>query len=166
MWNSAKLPVGFRFEPTDEELICHYLARKVSGQTLPSNAVLECDRVYHVEPRLLPDANDVAKNGDRKKKMKAEALYFFVRMKKKTQNGSRPDRITGNGYWKASSGDQKIMVGKKEVGVKKMLSYFTYKDQNKKSSKDGRKTDWVMHEYALSNPHEQAKKVCFFNFYY
>ncbi|KAJ0100254.1 hypothetical protein Patl1_20837 [Pistacia atlantica] len=39
------LPLCFRFDPTDEEII-FYLYHKVYGLQLPSNAVIDCD-VYH-----------------------------------------------------------------------------------------------------------------------
>lgn len=48
-----KLPVGFRFRPTDEELIVHYLARKVLALPLPAPAVTEMD-VLRSQPRDLP----------------------------------------------------------------------------------------------------------------
>ncbi|KAK0592656.1 hypothetical protein LWI29_022994 [Acer saccharum] len=40
-----RLPaVGYRFNPTDQELIVHFLYNKVHGNLLPSpNPVIECD---------------------------------------------------------------------------------------------------------------------------
>lgn len=48
-----KLPVGFRFRPTDEEIIVHYLARKVLALPLPASAVTEID-VFRSQPQDLP----------------------------------------------------------------------------------------------------------------
>lgn len=47
------LPPGFRFHPTDEELVVHYLCRKVSYQCLPVPIIAEVD-LYKYNPWQLP----------------------------------------------------------------------------------------------------------------
>ena len=47
------LPPGFRFHPTDEELVVHYLCRKASYQTLPVPIIVEID-LYKYDPWQLP----------------------------------------------------------------------------------------------------------------
>lgn len=47
------LPPGFRFHPTDEELVLHYLCRKIGGQTLPVPIIAEVD-LYKFNPWDLP----------------------------------------------------------------------------------------------------------------
>lgn len=47
------LPPGFRFHPTDEELVIHYLCRKVSKQLLPAPIIAEVD-LYKYDPWDLP----------------------------------------------------------------------------------------------------------------
>lgn len=47
------LPPGFRFHPTDEELVVHYLCRKVSYQSLPVPIIAEVD-LYKYDPWQLP----------------------------------------------------------------------------------------------------------------
>ncbi|WP_413766632.1 NAC family transcription factor, partial [Vibrio vulnificus] len=37
------LPPGFRFHPTDDELVEHYLCRKAAGQRLPVPIIAEVD---------------------------------------------------------------------------------------------------------------------------
>lgn len=47
------LPPGFRFHPTDEELITYYLTRKVSDTSFTSKAVVDVD-INKCEPWDLP----------------------------------------------------------------------------------------------------------------
>lgn len=47
------LPPGFRFHPTDEELITHYLCRKVSDTGFTGKAVVDVD-FNKCEPWDLP----------------------------------------------------------------------------------------------------------------
>lgn len=49
----VKIPVGFRFYPTDEELIIHYLKRKVYSLQLPATVIPELD-VFQTNPSDLP----------------------------------------------------------------------------------------------------------------
>lgn len=46
-------PPGFRFHPTDEELILYYLKRKISRRRLKLDIIAEVD-VYKCEPEELP----------------------------------------------------------------------------------------------------------------
>ena len=47
------LPPGFRFYPTDEELVAYYLRRKVSCKPFRVDAISEIE-VYKTEPWDLP----------------------------------------------------------------------------------------------------------------
>lgn len=47
------LPPGFRFHPTDEELITYYLCQKISDSTFTSKAVVDVD-LNKCEPWDLP----------------------------------------------------------------------------------------------------------------
>jgi hypothetical protein len=46
------LRIGYRFLPTDEELVYHYLIKKVLGQPLPSNRI-HVDDLYKYHPQDL-----------------------------------------------------------------------------------------------------------------
>ena len=48
-----QLPPGFRFHPTDEELVVHYLKRKVQSAPLPVSIIAEVD-LYKFDPWELP----------------------------------------------------------------------------------------------------------------
>ncbi|KAL3576696.1 hypothetical protein D5086_021979 [Populus alba] len=50
------LPPGFRFHPTDEELVVHYLKKKTTSAPLPVAIIAEVD-LYKFDPWELPGTN-------------------------------------------------------------------------------------------------------------
>lgn len=50
---SASLPPGFRFYPSDEELVCHYLYKKVTNEHVLKGTLVEID-LHICEPWQLP----------------------------------------------------------------------------------------------------------------
>ncbi|RCV33960.1 hypothetical protein SETIT_7G124900v2 [Setaria italica] len=127
-----ELPPGFRFHPTDEELITHYLARKVADARFAAFAVSEAD-LNKCEPWDLPS---LAKMGEKE-------WYFFCLKDRKYPTGLRTNRATEAGYWKATGKDKDIFRGKALVGSKKTLVFYTGR------APKGEKSGWVMHEYRL-----------------
>lgn len=51
-----QLPPGFRFHPTDEELVVHYLKKKAASVPLPVAIIAEVD-LYKFDPWELPGMN-------------------------------------------------------------------------------------------------------------
>lgn len=51
--SSTSLAPGFRFHPTDEELVRYYLRRKICGKSFRFDAISEVD-IYKAEPWDLP----------------------------------------------------------------------------------------------------------------
>lgn len=49
----VSMPPGFRFHPTDEELVIYYLKRKINGRTIELEIIPEID-LYKCEPWDLP----------------------------------------------------------------------------------------------------------------
>lgn len=49
----VSLPPGFRFHPTDEELVAYYLDRKITGRKIELEIIPEID-LYKCEPWDLP----------------------------------------------------------------------------------------------------------------
>ncbi|KAA8540982.1 hypothetical protein F0562_024880 [Nyssa sinensis] len=127
-----ELPPGFRFHPMDEELITHYLSKKVLDPTFSATAFGEVD-LNKVEPWDLPW----------KAKMGEKEWYFFSVRDKKYPTGLRTNRATAAGYWKATGKDKEIFRGKSLVGMKKTLVFY------KGRAPKGERTNWVMHEYRL-----------------
>ncbi|KFK24891.1 hypothetical protein AALP_AA8G038000 [Arabis alpina] len=138
----TSLAPGFRFHPTDEELVRFYLKRKVCNRPFKLDPISVTD-VYKSEPWDLPV----------KSKLKSRDLewYFFSMLDKKYANGSKTNRATEKGYWKTTGKDREIFNGLKVVGMKKTLVY------HKGRAPRGERTNWVMHEYRLSD--EVLKKA-------
>ncbi|CAK9186067.1 unnamed protein product [Ilex paraguariensis] len=130
--DQLELPPGFRFHPTDEELITHYLSLKVLDKSFYAIAIGEVD-LNKVEPWDLPW----------KAKMGEKEWYFFCVRDRKYPTGLRTNRATVAGYWKATGKDKEIFRGKTLVGMKKTLVFY------KGRAPKGEKTNWVMHEYRL-----------------
>nr|VDD27371.1 unnamed protein product [Brassica oleracea] len=132
------LPAGFRFHPTDEELVKFYLCRRCASEPITVPVIAEID-LYKFNPWELPD---MALYGEKE-------WYFFSHRDRKYPNGSRPNRAAGTGYWKATGADKPI--GKpKTLGIKKALVFYAGKAPR------GVKTNWIMHEYRLANVDRSA----------
>nr|URN45692.1 NAC1 [Pongamia pinnata] len=130
--SQLSLPPGFRFYPTDEELLVQYLCRKVAGHHFSLQIIAEVD-LYKFDPWVLPSK---AIFGEKE-------WYFFSPRDRKYPNGSRPNRVAGSGYWKATGTDKIITTEGRKVGIKKALVFYIGK------APKGTKTNWIMHEYRL-----------------
>ena len=49
----AALPPGFRFYPSDEELVCHYLHKKIAHEDVSKGTLVDID-LHTCEPWQLP----------------------------------------------------------------------------------------------------------------
>ncbi|TMX04035.1 hypothetical protein EJD97_011980 [Solanum chilense] len=134
--HQPQLPPGFRFHPTDEELVVHYLKKRVASVPLPVSIIAEVD-LYKFDPWELPA----------KATFGEQEWYFFSPRDRKYPNGARPNRAATSGYWKATGTDKPVLTagGTQKVGVKKALVFYGGKPPK------GVKTNWIMHEYRLAD---------------
>ncbi|KAK9079815.1 hypothetical protein SSX86_001488 [Deinandra increscens subsp. villosa] len=137
MARSSLIP-GFRFHPTDVELAMYYLKRKLLGKKIAVNAVDEVN-IYEFSPWDLPDKSTL-KSGDLE-------WYFFCPKSKKYSTGSRANRSTEAGFWKATGKDRKITYDQRTVATIKTLVFHLG------HAGKGERTDWVMHEYKMEDEH-------------
>ncbi|XP_021681110.2 NAC domain-containing protein 68-like [Hevea brasiliensis] len=133
-FSNFQLPPGFRFHPSDEELIVHYLKNKVASRPLPASIIAEID-LYKYNPWELP----------KKALFGEDEWYFFTPRDRKYPNGTRPNRAAGAGYWKATGTNRPILTssGSNNIGVRKALVFYLGRPPK------GTKTDWIMNEYRL-----------------
>uniref|UniRef100_A0ACD5XUD8 Uncharacterized protein n=2 Tax=Avena sativa TaxID=4498 RepID=A0ACD5XUD8_AVESA len=144
-----QLPPGFRFHPTDEELVVQYLRRKALARPLPAAVI----PVVHVA--ALPDPWDLPGASE------GEAAYFF-----NLRQAPPRRRRTASGYWKATGKEKPVFVqlqgpsgsgsGKRLlVGVKTALAFHRGKGKASLT-----RTDWVMHEYRLAAAPGDSQQSC------
>ncbi|KAJ7946685.1 NAC domain protein [Quillaja saponaria] len=124
--NVNNLPPGFRFYPSDEELVVHFLHRKVALLPCHPDVIPDLD-LYPYDPWDLHG----------KALVEGNQWYFYSR---RTQN-----RITCNGYWKPMGIEESVneSTNNKKVGMKK---YFVF---HVGEAPVGIKTNWIMQEYSL-----------------
>ncbi|GMH23879.1 hypothetical protein Nepgr_025722 [Nepenthes gracilis] len=119
------LPIGFRFRPTDEELLVHYLKRKALAVPLPASVIPDFN-VFLYDPWALP--------GDLREKR-----YFFSKRK---YSKIIP---TGSGFWKFMGKSKQVLASGRNqvVGARRSLPFYKGKHPH------GCRTRWIMHEYHL-----------------
>ncbi|KAF9587181.1 hypothetical protein IFM89_039621 [Coptis chinensis] len=124
---------GFRFHPTEEELIEFYLRRKVEGKRFNVELITFLD-LYRYDPWELPALASIGE----------KEWFFYVPRDRKYRNGDRPNRVTTSGYWKATGADRMIRTENlRSIGLKKTLVFYSGK------APKGIRTSWIMNEYRL-----------------
>ncbi|RWV81725.1 hypothetical protein GW17_00056828 [Ensete ventricosum] len=199
----STLPPGFRFYPSDEELVCHYLYQKVTdgirtsegtmvevdlhacepwelpgdsinlvfsflfsshiilGSLKPMHCIICWDDLlehellslplckilgYLLSPNTPHDSLDHCATA-------VDVWYFFSYRDRKYATGSRTNRATKSGFWKATGKDRTICDPRTQamVGMRKTLVFYRGRAPN------GVKSGWVMHEFRLEIPHSPSK---------
>ncbi|KAL8464256.1 hypothetical protein ACS0TY_033964 [Phlomoides rotata] len=110
----SKLPPGFRFQPTDEEIVFQYLAPKIFSYPLPASVIPEINMISTFE---LPGNME-------------EDRYFFAKREVDHHHHHHHHNVGrmiirgSGGLWKCTSLDKKIIRCWKRipiVGIKKTL---------------------------------------------
>ncbi|KAK1305529.1 NAC domain-containing protein 7 [Acorus calamus] len=147
----SHVPPGFRFHPTDEELVDYYLRKKVASRRIDLDVIKDVD-LYRIEPW---DLQEKCKIGSEEQ----NEWYFFSHKDKKYPTGTRTNRATTAGFWKATGRDKPIYTKHNLIGMRKTLVFYKGRAPN------GQKSDWIMHEYRLETnengtPQEEGWVVC------
>ncbi|CAO2187922.1 unnamed protein product [Urochloa humidicola] len=147
------LPPGYRFLPTDDEVVAHHLLRRIRGQPLPPCDILEDDPLS-APPWLL-----LARHGRKRD------AFFFAAGQAMNGKGTRQKRsCVGGGTWegqgrrknaRGGGGGEaerrpRVRVGGEEIEWHKYALNF-HEDGVKGS------TGWVMHEYSIVSPPDLAE---------
>ncbi|KAK7377643.1 hypothetical protein VNO80_03072 [Phaseolus coccineus] len=142
-----RLPVGYRFDPTDEILAGYYLRKRIMAQPLPNDLIQDCD-VHQTEPWALPGGG---------KYMNWQRFFFYDVRTHVFENPEKRD--AGKGQWKVVEKDQEVEFSAEQVIAKKSVLVFWKAKGNSLA-----KTNWVMHEFRLalkSHPSKMsAMAVC------
>ncbi|CAK9197308.1 unnamed protein product [Sphagnum jensenii] len=140
--SAPRVPVGFRFHPTDEELVGYYLPKKVAAKTIDLDLIRDLD-LYKLEPW---DLHDLCKVQADDSNQKQTDYYFFSRKDKKYPTGNRANRATAAGFWKATGRDKPIHTKLQQlIGMRKTLVFYEGRAPH------GIKTEWIMHEFRLDD---------------
>ncbi|KAJ3682070.1 hypothetical protein LUZ60_014643 [Juncus effusus] len=151
MESSSCVPPGFRFHPTDEELVGYYLRKKIESLKIDLDVIRDID-LYRIEPWDLKDHCRIGYE-------EQSEWYFFSYKDRKYPTGTRTNRATMAGFWKATGRDKAVRDKNKLIGMRKTLVFYKGRAPN------GQKSDWIMHEYRLESdenapPQEEGWVVC------
>ncbi|XP_019163315.1 PREDICTED: NAC domain-containing protein 60-like [Ipomoea nil] len=134
---------GFRFSPTDEELISYYLKKKVEALDERVEVIPEVE-IWRHEPWDLPGKSVVQSDNE---------WFFFSPCGRKYPNGSQSRRATESGYWKATGKERNVKSGSKVIGTKRTLVFHVGR------APKGQRTQWIMHEYCIGEKEYQDSMV-------
>ncbi|XP_050214691.1 NAC domain-containing protein 30 [Mercurialis annua] len=145
------VPPGFRFHPTEEELVGYYLKRKINSLKFDLDVIVDID-LYKMEPWDIQARCNLGY-------YEQNEWYFFSHKDRKYPTGTRTNRATAAGFWKATGRDKAVLSKNKIIGMRKTLVFYKGRAPN------GMKSDWIMHEYRLQTsehgpPQEEGWAVC------
>lgn len=140
--NSNSDIVGYRFHPTDKELVDHYLWNKILDRDSLVQAIKEVGGLFNKDPWELPCFSNI-KSAD-------QVWYFFSRR----EDNKRVKRTTDKGFWKVT-GKARNVKGKRGSAVKKTLVFYEGRTTNAKW------TPWVIHEYTFTATFPDNKEGIF-----
>ncbi|XP_028756782.1 NAC domain-containing protein 40-like [Neltuma alba] len=135
---------GFRFCPTDEELISYYLRKKLDGHEESVHVISEVE-ICKYEPWDLPAKSFIQSDNE---------WFFFSPRGRKYPNGSQSKRATECGYWKATGKERNVKSGSNVIGTKRTLVFHLGR------APKGERTEWIMHEYCVNDKSQDSLVVC------
>ncbi|KAJ4710780.1 NAC domain containing protein [Melia azedarach] len=134
--NGIMLPLGYRFWPSDDELIKPYLYSKILGKAVPPHPIIDIN-LSDYDPDKLPfDEN-----------CKPNEAYFFTCLEYKRVKGSVLRVVAKNGYWETRGGDVPVFSDKERkmmVGFKKNWTFLFGE------APAGKRSIWSMSELRLN----------------
>ncbi|CAL9078302.1 unnamed protein product [Musa textilis] len=133
----SSLPPGYRFYPTEEELIGFYLRNKLEhrGEDMMEQ-VVPVAHVHRFDPWQLPPMSGELCRRD------GEQWFFFCPRQEREAHGGRPTRTTASGYWKATGSPTHVYSSMNRVmGMKRTMVFYLGR------APSGTKTQWKMNEY-------------------
>ncbi|KAL1191491.1 NAC domain-containing protein 2 [Cardamine amara subsp. amara] len=138
-------PPGYKFTPSDEELILYYLKPLSQGNRyVLLNVPIHHVNIYEYNPQQLTEKFEKANEKE---------WIFITEWTKMRKGGKNNKRCINGGYWKKTVTPEKINAGHGVVGYMSLLNYFSGKRPN------GVKGDWLMQEYYFESSSHNNDKV-------
>ncbi|KAI5399672.1 hypothetical protein KIW84_064850, partial [Lathyrus oleraceus] len=141
------LPIGVKFDPSDQEIISHLLTKVGEGNSKPHPFIdgfiptIDMDEgICYTHPRYLPGVS-----------FDESASHYFHRAVKAYNSGSRKRRkIYGQDdscdvRWHKTGKTKPILLNGVHRGSKKVMVLYTTPESKDLSGK----TNWIMHQYHL-----------------
>uniref|UniRef100_A0ACD5WR53 Uncharacterized protein n=1 Tax=Avena sativa TaxID=4498 RepID=A0ACD5WR53_AVESA len=162
------MPPAFKYDPTDDDIVAHYLLPRALGIPDPpfAHAVIEDD------PASLPPPELLARHGH-----VGSHHAFFVHTIDMSKNGGRRERVIrggAGGMWRGQQGRHETLTllspgGGREVDItykRYDLTYKKFDDDDEEEHGDvtkgkkrkradgngGTPSGWVMHEFQIISP--------------
>ncbi|KAL5705670.1 hypothetical protein ACHQM5_023945 [Ranunculus cassubicifolius] len=134
------LPPGFRFHPTDSQILSHHLPIKNNNpnNTNP-NVISEID-LYNYDPFDLPEIDSFPYGYRGSKKH----WYYFS-----LGNPSGVKRKSKGGFWKRKCRTRNVMEGGLVLGTKTSFVFYRRGCRDDDNERTCCRTNWIMIEYAL-----------------
>ncbi|KAL7001239.1 hypothetical protein U1Q18_002391, partial [Sarracenia purpurea var. burkii] len=148
------LPRGVKFDPSDQEIVWHLLAKVGVGNMEPHpfidefiSTVTKDDGICYTHPQHLPG---VRQDGS--------VSHFFHRAIKAYNTGTRKRRkIHGDDFgdvrWHKTGRTKPVILDGIHVGCKKIMVLYVSPIRGGKAEK----TNWVMHQYHLGTSDEEKE---------
>ncbi|XP_042422937.1 NAC domain-containing protein 90-like [Zingiber officinale] len=145
---SSIAPPGFRFYPTEEELIGFFVRYKLDRRRESDiERVIPVADVYSFDPWQLPSMAGEACRAD------GEQWFFFCPRQEWEAHGGRPTRTTPSGYWKATGSPTLVFSSSENnraLGVKRTMVFYRGR------APTGTKTKWKLNDYRAFADHQGA----------
>ncbi|KAJ6324524.1 hypothetical protein OIU76_011758 [Salix suchowensis] len=148
------LPRGVKFDPSDQEIIWHLLAKASDGGIKPHPFIKEFiptvdndDGICYTHPQNLPGV-----------KQDGSISHFFHRAIKAYSTGTRKrrkiqgDNLGGDVRWHKTGRTKPVIVDGIQKGCKKIMVLYTSTVRGGKAEK----TNWVMHQYHLGTGEDEC----------
>ncbi|XP_058742122.1 NAC domain containing protein 52-like [Vicia villosa] len=130
----SQFRVGYRFDPTDDDLMSFYLRKKIFNQPLTFHGILQFD-VFQTEPWRLPI--------DTRNSFSDRKYYFFDVRNGRFEN--MDIRAAGNGEWR-------IVEKRKEVSLRRSRYFIGRKNTFEYWKMEGTqvvRSEWMMEEFHI-----------------
>ncbi|RYR06905.1 hypothetical protein Ahy_B05g074221 [Arachis hypogaea] len=134
---------GFKFCPTDGELISYYLRKKLDGDEDSVQIISELE-LCTFEPWDLPEKSFIKSNDE---------WFFFSRRGRKYPNSSQNKRATKSGYWKVTGKERQIESGQNVIGTRRTLVFHVGRVPK------GERTEWIIHEYCINDKFQSSNQI-------